>query len=193
MCSPKRNTFTTCVAPAERPASKCGSRPHAKTDRQRSAPDGLFVIRSPYAGDTPMLLPQVTSRTTCMPVQRTVLRLQLAERVPHRSRWRRSMRASRQSSMEWFPRRATATLGALRTVDPVVAVSRFVSPLNLKNAGTKILLCREGRHSSSDTKEGGWNRKIHRANEPAKYAPDKGRRSAPTSAGRFPAARRFAR
>ncbi len=54
-------------------------------------------------------------------------------------------------------------------------MSRFVSRLNLKNGGSKILSCREGRHSSSDTKEGGWNRKIHRANEPAKYAPDKGR------------------
>jgi hypothetical protein len=27
----------------------------------------------------------------------------------------------------------------------------------------------------SNTKEGGWNRKIRRATEPAKYAPSKGR------------------
>jgi hypothetical protein len=52
-------------------------------------------------------------------------------------------------------------------------VSRLVSPLKFKNASTTILLCRKGRHTSSNTKEGGWNRKIRRANEPAKYAPSR--------------------
>jgi hypothetical protein len=36
------------------------------------------------------------------------------------------------------------------------------------------------------TKEGGWNRKIHRATEPAIYAPSSGSAmSAPTAAGRI--------
>ena len=50
-----------------------------------------------------------------------------------------------------------------------------VSLLNFDISRIKILACRNGRHTSSTTKEGGWNRKIRRATEPAMYAPNNGR------------------
>ena len=54
-------------------------------------------------------------------------------------------------------------------------MSVAVSRLNSDISRTKIWMCRTGRHTSSVTKEGGWNRKIRRAIEPAMYAPNSGR------------------
>jgi hypothetical protein len=51
----------------------------------------------------------------------------------------------------------------------------FVSPLHFDVSRIRILSCRKGWHTSSVTKEGGWNRKIRRATEPAIHAPSNGR------------------
>jgi hypothetical protein len=50
-------------------------------------------------------------------------------------------------------------------------VSVHVSRLHFDISRIKILACRKGWHTSSVTKEGGWNRKIRRAIEPAMHAP----------------------
>jgi hypothetical protein len=68
-----------------------------------------------------------------------------------------------------------------------------VSRLHFDVSRTKILACRKGRHTSSVTKEGGWNRKIRRATKPAMNAPSKGAAYAPTAAGRFTGGAQIAR
>jgi hypothetical protein len=50
-----------------------------------------------------------------------------------------------------------------------------VSRLHFDISRTTILSCRKGWHTSSITKEGGWNRKIRRAIEPAMHAPNNAR------------------
>ena len=54
-------------------------------------------------------------------------------------------------------------------------MSVHVSRLHFDISRIKILACRKGRHTSSVTKEGGWNRKIRRAIEPAMHAPNNAR------------------
>jgi hypothetical protein len=50
-----------------------------------------------------------------------------------------------------------------------------VSRLRFDISRIRIRVCRRGRHTSSVTKEGGWNRKIRRATEPAMHAPNNAR------------------
>ena len=79
---------------------------------------------------------------------------------------------------------------AARTVRRVacsVAVTCCLSPLNSDIRRTTIAVAELG--TLRRTKEGGWNRKIHRAIEPAKTRRIAGALNAPTAAGRYPEAR----
>ena len=75
-----------------------------------------------------------------------------------------------------------AAFGAVRTVACSVAVTFAPFPLAFRHLSQYNLIVPGVTGTlRQHTKEGGWNRKIHRATRPARYAPNRGARSADVS------------